>query len=110
MDESHSDECVSQTKNTHDEMENTQETDVIRTDKEQEEEDVALQDQEDVDGDSDFDDEGLSNWPDELTLRMIELWKNTEYLYNSNLRGYHSKEKKEEGYAIIAEQLDCDGK
>ena len=76
---------------------------------EDEEEEASLEEVQGVQDNADSDDDSLSSWPDDLTKQIISLWKQTRYLYDPNLKWYHSTTRKEAGYAEIAKTLDVEG-
>ena len=66
-------------------------------------------DEEDSEHESDDDLDKLSNWPDEDTARLIEIWKAHEYMYNLRHKWYHRRDKKDAVIQLMAEELKISG-
>ena len=56
-----------------------------------------------------LDDDDLSNWPDEVTVKLIELFRNSPILYDMSHDLYRNKGRKDRALRRIAEQLDRSG-
>ena len=59
--------------------------------------------------DDDLDDEELSNWPSEETMKLIEIFRSTPILYDTTHKLYRNKARKNIAYARIARMMDCSG-
>ena len=68
------------------------------------------QDNEDINMDDDSDDDIFCAWPDDETVRIIDMWRELEFLYNTSHKWYHRRDKKDAAMAHISKQLKLPGK
>ena len=82
------------------------------TDKDQGEENQdkdSDEDDESFEDDDDVDDDELSQWPDDLTVRIIELFRNSPILYDINNKNFRNKTRKAKAFQKIAKKTNCCG-
>ena len=68
------------------------------------------EDHEESEDESDDDLDKLTNWPDEDTCKLIEIWKSHEFMYNLTHKWYHRRDKKDAVIQLMAKELKISGK
>ena len=56
--------------------------------------------------DEDSNDESGSNWPDNTTMKLIEMWRERDVLYDTSHKHYRNKMKKEKALNQISTELN----
>ena len=69
----------------------------------------GMSDAEDVhDVQEELDDDG--EWPSRLTIKLIEMWRERKFLYDNTHKWYARRDKKQEAFEAMANDLKCSGK
>ena len=88
-------------------MSGTNDEDMVKENDTQDEVDVNNNNEENIgECGEDSDDESASNWPDEVTAKLIELWKARRFMYDQKHKHYRNRVKKAKAIDEMSKELN----